>query len=71
MSRELQLELSDFIGLDCREQLAAGLKRPKHVLVPQDEVLTPTQLEQFTAICQGEMNRLGYDLDTPEYRVEY
>jgi hypothetical protein len=71
VSKELQVELSKFIGLDCLDQLVTGLKRPKHVLVPQDEVLTPNQLEQFIAICQDEMTKLGYNLNTPEYRVEY
>lgn len=70
-SHDLQNELAHFIGLDCFDALRDGLRTPKHVLVPKDEILSSQQLRSFTEIASDEMKMLGYDLAVPEYSVSY
>ena len=47
------------------------MQHPEHVKVPLDFPLTETQAKQFEEICGPMMQRMGYDLSEPEYRVKY
>ncbi len=59
-----------FLGLECRPEHFAALRRPHNVNRPEDRLLTDAQRARFDAIAAPMMLRLGY-ADTPEYRVDY
>jgi hypothetical protein len=60
-----------YVDVPFDDSFVEVLRRPQHVYVPLDYPLTPQQQAQFAAIGGPMMQRLGYDLAAPEYRVNY
>jgi hypothetical protein len=60
-----------FFDIAFDDSFVEVLARPQHVYVPLDYPLTAEQTAQFAAIGGPMMQRLGYDMAAPEYRVSY
>ncbi len=63
--------LLDFVDAPFDDSFVQVLSRPQHVYVPLDYPLTAEQSAQFNIIGGAMMQRLGYDLAVPEYRMTY
>jgi hypothetical protein len=83
-SQQLTLRLEDFvsnsnetenfcsfIGVDYNPSYQDFLKKPQNVIFPLDFGLTEEQHIQFRNIASPMMDKLGYDINTKEYIVEY
>ena len=70
-SREILTELCTFIGVADDESYWTALQRPENVIFPLDARLTKRQNEQFKRLATETMSYLGYDINGPEYSIDY